>query len=173
MLNRPVENRPPVSQLNVYASDNHFQAAKAYIKNLVYQPMNTNSPIMFYPTTMTLAKGKKVGEIVKPNSQHIISFVIKPLGTFSGWPNILRFTSDTAVNVGTYGVRNPTVWFHPDTYDVQLYAMTMTSTSPVLFDRMKGIVENQENEVKIVARNHLITVFINHIKVEEFHSALT
>merc|ERR1719469_380999 len=171
VLNSPIENRPPVPQLNVYASDKHSKAANAYIKNLVYQPMNANSPIVFYPTTMTLAKGKKVGEIVKPNSQYIISFVIKPLGTSSGWTNILRFTSDPAVDVGTYGVRNPTVWFHPDTYDVQLYATT--STSSFFLDRMKGIVENQENEVKIVARNHLITVFINHVKVGEFHSPLS
>jgi len=169
----PLANRPLLEEMQVYVGDEFYDEANAVIKDLVYTPIkskhNPINPINLLPASLTLVQ-KKFGDIYNSNSQYIISFGIKPLGIVANsWSNILRFTTNPLTDSG-YGSRNPALFFHPDSYDLQLSLTTTEGTTGI--NSMKGLVENEETDVKIVALGHLIKVYFNDIKVGEIYSPL-
>ncbi|XP_065679570.1 uncharacterized protein LOC101235088 isoform X2 [Hydra vulgaris] len=59
-----------------------------------------------------LTKGSLIGILNVLRKEYVVSFNVKPISYSKGWKSVLHLTLDK--DYGTYGDRNPGVWFHED-----------------------------------------------------------
>ena len=162
----PLSTRPNIEKL---LGDPYYLAANAMVSNLMYEPIIAKEPMVtstsFSPSVIAISKNNKVGQVVKPSSQYVISSTITPLGTVDGWGCLFRFTKDPESNAENYGDRNPLLMFHSGNYDLHSSVMLIGQNNYNNMYNMKGIIANQDNNVQIVAFGNKVSYYVNDEKV--------
>ncbi|XP_065662129.1 uncharacterized protein LOC136084866 isoform X2 [Hydra vulgaris] len=108
--------------VKVYASNPWNEAQDGFIKNFfIINGVSSSEihPIVILPKDFlnyrkefTLAKGLYLGNLNVMMKEYTLSFNLKPKSYSKGLKNVLSFTLDN--NIGKYGDRSSSVWFHED-----------------------------------------------------------
>ncbi|XP_065640122.1 uncharacterized protein LOC100209097 isoform X1 [Hydra vulgaris] len=108
--------------VKVYASDPWYEVQDGSIKNLYIINGVTKTglqPVVILPTDyihhikeFTLIQSALLGTLYVLKKEYTISFKLKPIKYSKGWKSVLHLT--LGKDYGTYGDRNPGVWFHED-----------------------------------------------------------
>merc|ERR1711862_445033 len=83
------------------------------------------------------------------------------LGKINNWGSILRFTTSND-NWGYYGVRNPAMWFHPNSY--KFHFTYYTSHGQKHYDLDGTFSANQDFDIEIEAIGNYIKCYVNDVQ---------
>lgn len=153
------EDRPPLSQVEVYASGKvRDDPVNGYIKNLWYYPKD-GAPQQFHDE-YKIQRETLIGEIIKTPSNYEITFTLKPLGKIHSQSCILRFASVLDSNAHKYGDRFPFFGFYENSYKMWVRQGSTWNTDHKI-DTTMELNHNEDNLIKLTLAGKKLTLQIN------------